>query len=80
MSTANVVMGSNVVMDVPETTAKLDERVQIVGKIFHSVGICAVVWGADALLHHAISTVKQVIPPPSIQKSLYVFTFYSNKL
>jgi hypothetical protein len=54
---------SNILIDVNTTKSVLDERVQIVGRIFQSVGICAVIWGADALLHHGISTIKQVCNP-----------------
>jgi hypothetical protein len=49
-------------MDGPSTPA-LDERLQIIGRIFQSVGISAVIWGADALTHHAISSVKTVLLP-----------------
>jgi len=38
----------------------LDERLRVVGVIFQSVGISAVVWGSDALHHHAICTGKTV--------------------
>ena len=58
---------SNILMEMNTTKSELDERVQIVGRIFQSVGICAVVWGADALLHHGISTLKQVLKSPFIQ-------------
>jgi hypothetical protein len=37
-----------------------DERLRIAGNILKSVGISAVIWGADALIHHAISAVKTV--------------------
>jgi hypothetical protein len=45
-------------MDKPSDS--LDERLQIAGNILKSVGISAVIWGADALIHHAMSTVKMV--------------------
>jgi len=49
-------MTSQLGMDSASTT--LDERLQIVGGIFQSVGISAVTWGPDALAHHAIQTPK----------------------
>ena len=52
-------------MDGPSSPL-LDERLQIVGRIFQSVGISAVIWGADALTHHAISSVKNVSLFPSV--------------
>lgn len=45
----------------------LDERLQIIGRIFQSVGISAVIWGADALTHHAISSVKTVYFPSGLK-------------
>lgn len=44
-----------------EVSFRLDERVEIIGRIFQSVGISSVVWGVDALAHHAIFTIKEVI-------------------
>ena len=38
----------------------VDEHLQIVGNIFRSVGISAVIWGADALIHHGLITIKLV--------------------
>ena len=38
----------------------LDERLQIVGRIFQSVGISAVIWGADALFDYGVPTIKTV--------------------
>ena len=38
-----------------------DERLQIVGRIFQSVGISTVLWGADSLLQYGVSTSKTVI-------------------
>jgi hypothetical protein len=38
----------------------LDEHLQIVGNIFQSVGISAVIWGADALIHHGLIAIKSV--------------------
>lgn len=43
-----------------DPSASFDERLQIAGRILQSVGISAVIWGADALIHHAISTTKSV--------------------
>ena len=37
-----------------------DERLQIVGRIFQSVGISAVIWGADALLEYGVPSPKTV--------------------
>jgi hypothetical protein len=46
-----------------ETPSSLfDERLQIVARILQSVGISAVIWGTDALAHHAISSAKTVYP------------------
>jgi hypothetical protein len=42
-----------------ETIAQ-DERLQIVGRIFQSVGILVVSWGADALEQYGISASKKV--------------------
>ena len=47
-------------MDKPSDS--FDEHLQIAGNILKSVGISAVIWGADALIHHAICTVKTVNP------------------
>jgi hypothetical protein len=38
-----------------------DERLEVIGRIFQSVGISAVIWGVDALALHSISAVNQVI-------------------
>jgi hypothetical protein len=60
-----------------EISYSLDERVQIIGKIFQSVGISAVVWGADALLHHAISTIKTVfLDPFAVDNNREMISFF----
>lgn len=48
-------------LGIEDLAYSLDERLHVIGKIFQSVGISAIIWGVDALSHHAISTVKSVI-------------------
>jgi len=43
-----------------KSTPAPDERLQIVGRIFQSVGISTVVWGADALLEYGFPAAKTV--------------------
>jgi hypothetical protein len=39
----------------------VDEHLQVIGDIFKSVGISAIIWGVDSLVYNSISLSKTVL-------------------